>query len=169
MIILAIDGGTTQSGYCRMTDDNDGDYTLLEFGKIDNEKLLEIVENAEYDEMVYEQFQSYNMPVGKSTILSVEWNGRFVQAAYSRKKPYSFVYRVEEKMHFCNSVKAKDTNIRKALIERYAKFDFKSGHGTKKNPDYFYGVSNDAWSGIAICVLRFDRINRKDGSGNAIE
>lgn len=152
MVILAIDGGTTQSGYCRMTDD----FKLVDFGKIDNEDLLIIVMSGEYDKLVYEQFQSYNMPIGQSTIRSVEWNGRFAQAAFARGKPYGFLYRKDEKMHFCNTVKAKDANIRRALIERFAKFDFKTGRGTKNNRDYFYGVSNDAWTAIAIATIAIE-------------
>ena len=159
MVVLAIDGGTIQSGYCRMEEDSYG-RRLIDFGKTDNADLLRKVMLGEYDEMVYEQFQSYNMPVGQSTIRSIEWNGRYVQAAYERKKNIAQVFRTEEKLHFCNTVKATDANIRRALIERYAKFDFKSGKGTKKNPDFFYGVSKDAWTAIAICTLYLDR--RKD-------
>lgn len=160
MIILAIDGGTTQSGYCRIDDE----YNLIDFGKVDNDLLLKIVTEGAYDEMVYEQFASYNMPIGVSTIKSIEWNGRFVQAAYEKRKPFSFVYRRDEKMHFCNSVKAKDANIRRALIERYAKFDFKTGHGTKKNPDTLYGVTNDVWSALCIATLRLDILKGKQNA-----
>lgn len=159
-LILAIDAGTTESGYALMSDE----YELILHGKADNNFVLGVVMAGEYDEMVYEQFQSYNMPIGASTISSIEWNGRFVQAAFALMKPYSSVYRKDEKIHFCNSVKAKDANIHRALIERFARFDFKSGKGTKKNPDFFYGVNNDAWTAIGIAVLRIDTLKgRQNG------
>ena len=149
--ILAIDAGTTESGYAIMQFSKN-DIQLIAFGKTSNAHLLQIVKSDSYDNMVYEQFQSFGMAVGESTIEAIIWNGRFLQAAIDNKKPVYRVYRKEEKLWLCNSLKARDTNIRQALIDRYAKIDKKNGKGTKKEPDVFYGVTKDVWSAIAVGV-----------------
>lgn len=81
--ILAIDVGTVDSGYAIMRFDKD-DIKLLSFGKIANEALMQIIKNNGYDQLVYEQFQSFGMAIGESTIESILWNGRLIQAAIDR-------------------------------------------------------------------------------------
>ena len=147
--ILAIDVGTTESGYAIMRFDKD-DIELLSFGKIANEALMQIIKNNDYDQLVYEQ--SFGMAVGESTIESILWNGRLIQAAIDRGIPVDRIYRKEEKLCLCNTLRAKDANIRQALIDRYAKTDKKNGKGTKKEPDVFFGVKKDVWSAIAVGV-----------------
>jgi hypothetical protein len=62
-------------------------------------------------------------------------------------------------------MKANDSNIRRALIDRYAKHDFKNGKGTKKNPDVFYGVSKDMWSAIAVGVTWYEMYGKSKNGG----
>ena len=131
--ILAIDVGTTESGYAIMRFDKD-DIELLSFGKIANEALMQIIKNNDYDQLVYEQFQSFGMAVGESTIESILWNGRLIQAAIDRGIPVDRIYRKEEKLCLCNTLRAKDANIRQALIDRYAKQIKKMEKELKKNP-----------------------------------
>lgn len=152
MRILSIDVGTTESGYAILR----FPFQLVEFGKVSNNELLGIVKNKQYKKLIYEEFQSYGMPVGESTIKSITWNGRYIQSALDRGIPTYPVYRKDEKMTLCGSMKAKDSNIRQALIDRYAKFDFKNGKGKKDNPDTFYGVSKDVWSAIAVGVTYWE-------------
>lgn len=154
--ILAIDAGTTESGYAIMQFCGDK-LNLLAFGKTSNAHLMQIVKSERYDQLVYEQFQSFGMAVGESTIEAIIWNGRFMQAAIDSNHPVDRVYRKEEKLCLCNSLRAKDSNIRQALIDRYAKTDFKNGKGTKKEPDVFYGVGKDVWSAIAVGVTWMER------------
>ena len=85
MKVFAIDAGTTESGFCIM---DFATYKPLLFGKAENEEVLRYVLEGGYDVLVYEEFQSYGMSVGKSTITSITWNGRFIQAAVSLLKPY---------------------------------------------------------------------------------
>ena len=94
---------------------------------------------------------SYGMPVGATVFETCVWIGRFVQAVTERSKVEPiFVYRKDEKMALCHSMKAKDGNIRQALIDRFGVV------GTKKNPGWFYGVSKDVWSAIAVGVTFYD-------------
>lgn len=158
MIILALDVGTEQSGFCLMNADN---YKPIEFGKEDNDVILkEKVKIWMYDALVYEEFQSYGMAIGKSTIKSITWNGRFIQAAWERSIPFYPIYRLEEKINLCGNAKAKDANLRQAMIDRFAKTP--NGKGTKAEPDWFYGFSKDAWSAAIIGVTFIDKIARGD-------
>jgi len=67
------------------------------------------------------------MPVGKEVFDTCVWIGRFQQIALPNVDT-KFIYRKDEKMNICNSMKAKDSNIRQALIDRFGAV------GTKKNP-----------------------------------
>lgn len=156
MKLLSLDVGTTESGYAILEVPEYNKLTIHEFGKIDNNKLLEIVKSDMYDHMAYEQFQCYGMAVGESTIESIIWNGRYIQSAIDKNIEVTAIYRKDEKINLCNSMRAKDANIRQALIDRFAKKDKKSGKGTKKDPDVFYGVTKDVWQAIAVGVTWFD-------------
>lgn len=138
MTILAIDPGNVESGYAVITMP---EFSLLDFGKESNEVLLKrigILRNA-VDVSVLEMVACYGMPVGKDVFETCVWIGRFLQMLDGCDTKY--VYRKDEKINLCGSMKAKDANIRQALINRYARHDFKNGKGTKKNPDVFYGVA----------------------------
>ena len=154
MEILSIDVGTTETGFCLIDKET---YRPIRFGKISNEDLLEIVKNENYDNLIYEEFQSYGMPIGISTITSITWNGRYIQSALDRGKKVDYIYRKEEKINLCGSMKAKDSNIRQALIDRFAQHDFKNGKGKKSNPDFFYGFSKDGWSAFAVGITYLDK------------
>jgi len=71
---------------------------------------------------------SYGMAVGKEVFETCVWIGRFIEIARLRNIEVEYIYRKEEKMNLCNSMKAKDSNIRQALIDRFGEV------GTKKNP-----------------------------------
>ena len=146
MKVLAIDPGNRQSAWCMI----DGE-TLkpLSFGKEENQVVLTSVQQRSYDSIVIERVASYGMAVGRDVFETCEWVGRFTQAA---RVPPDYVYRQEEKLHICGDSRAKDTNIRRALIDRFAQHDMKNGKGTKNNPDWFYGFSADVWQAYAVAV-----------------
>ena len=157
MKILAIDPGNTESGYAVI---EMPDFKLLDFGKIKNEDLLYRIDCGEhdFDKVAVEMVACYGMPVGKDVFETCVWVGRFIQALIEEDmtSDINYVYRNEEKITLCGSPKAKDTNIKQALINRYAQHDFKSGKGVKKNPDTFYGVAKDAWQAIAVGVTYYE-------------
>lgn len=71
---------------------------------------------------------SYGMAVGKEVFKTCVWIGRFKEIALSRLKETKYIYRKDEKINICHSMKAKDSNIRQALIDRFGPV------GTKRNP-----------------------------------
>lgn len=160
MIILAIDPGNESSAFCVM-DDN---YQLFDFGKLDNSIMMAALlswMDRHVDEVVIERVASYGMPVGREVFETCEWIGRFAQEA-EKKTTVRYVFRKEEKWYICRDSRAKDANIRQALIDRFAKHDLKNGRGTKDNPDYFYGVKADIWAAIAVAVTWLDMKKEKE-------
>lgn len=160
MTIIAIDPGNVYSAYAVLTTDGSEDYRLLEFGKYLNkeclEKALDWIDNKTcIAKIVIERVASYGLAVGREVFETCEWIGRFSQEIEKRVH-VEYIYRKDEKMTICGNMKAKDANIRQALIDRFAQHDFKNGKGTKKNPDYFYGVSKDCWSAIAVGISWLD-------------
>lgn len=160
MIVFAIDPGNEESAWCIMNDQ----YELLDFDKQPNNDVMNTLlfrlTNSNtavslIDNVVIERVASYGMPVGREVFETCEWIGRFSQEA-EKKANINYIYRRDEKLTLCFDSKAKDTNIRAALIERFAKHDFKNGRGTKKDPDYFYGVKADIWAAIAVAVTFLD-------------
>ncbi len=150
VLILAIDPGNMESGFAVI---EMPDFRLIEFGKANNETLAEVFRGRSgvtFDAVAIEMVACYGMPVGKDVFDTCVWIGRFVETL--RCEEIYRVYRKDEKMCLCGDMRAKDSNIRQALVNLYAKHDYKIGKGTKKNPDTFYGVSKDVWQAIAVAV-----------------
>ncbi|WP_242840677.1 hypothetical protein [Clostridium hydrogeniformans] len=134
MYILAIDPGNIECGYVVL----DKSMYPLEKGKVKNEELLEKIWSSEWEDVenvAIEMIASYGMAVGKSVFDTCVCIGRFHEAldASIPKFRVEFIYRKDEKLEICGNMKAKDSNIRQALIDKYSKHDFKNGKGTKKN------------------------------------
>lgn len=148
MKVLAIDPGCTESAWLHYDDGEIGN-----FGKYDNDDVLEMVRNIGVfdpcEMIVIEMIASYGMPVGKEVFDTCVWIGRFIGAC---NLPHALVYRKDVKLYLCNSVRAKDGNIRAALIDRFG------APGTKQNPGATYGISKDVWSALAVAVT-FEALN----------
>ena len=153
MKVFAIDPGTNHSAYCVVDAET---LRTFDFAKITNEELREYIRTypfAEDDRAVVERIQCYGMPAGRELFETSEWIGRFRECLDRRLLiPADIIYRPEEKLHLCHDTRAKDANIRRALIDRFAKHDLKNGKGTKKNQDWFYGFSADVWAAYAVAV-----------------
>jgi len=148
-VIFAIDPGTTKSAFAIL----DKRLYPVKFGIVQNERLIDGIEiYADNEtEFVIEMVESYGMAVGKEVFETVAWIGRFVQAAIGNgATKVNRISRKAVKVNLCNSVKAKDANIRQALIDRFGEV------GTKKNRGWFYGVSKDVWAAIALGVTHSD-------------
>lgn len=153
MRVFAIDPGNVLSAFCVVDADT---LRPLVFGKIPNEELRDYIIGFRFDEddrAVVEMVQSFGMAVGREVFDTCVWVGRFSERL-DRKllHPTDMVYRKEEKLHICGNSQAKDTNIRQALIDRFAQHDLKNGKGTKAKPDFFYGFKADVWSAYAVAL-----------------
>jgi hypothetical protein len=156
-VILAIDPGNIESGYVLVDKDT---LEPLEIGKIKNEELmrkLEILTFKSIKHVAIEKIASYGMPVGETTFDTCIWIGKFELASelYLEITP-KYIYRKEEKMNLCHTMKAKDSNIIQALVDRFAPNTPNKGKGTKKEPGWFYGFKKDIWQAYAVAVTYHD-------------
>lgn len=140
MAILAIDPGTTQSGYCLFSRG-----TVLESGVVENGALLRLVSISAATGLAIEMIASYGMPVGKEVFETCVWIGRY-QQAWPDPELVRLIYRRDVKLHLCGSPRAKDGNIRQALLDKLGPV------GTKKEPGPLYGVKSHAWAAVAVAV-----------------
>lgn len=145
MIVTAIDPGTRESGYVAW----DG-RCVLDSGILANEALLRHCRLASQGLLVVEQVESYGMAVGREVFETVWWAGRFVEAHTNRGGDARMMPRRAVKMHLCQSMRAKDPNIRQALIDRFGV------PGTKKAPGLLYGISSHKWAALALAVTTLD-------------
>jgi hypothetical protein len=143
-MILAIDPGSEESAFALM----DGT-KLIASNIYDNNNLLVYLKALrEGNHMAIEMIASYGMPVGRSVFETCVWIGRFIEAWNGMD--YSYVYRQDVKRHLCNgSMKAKDSNIRQAIMDKYGSTR-EIAIGKKKTPGPLYGVSKDMWAAIGV-------------------
>lgn len=99
------------------------------------------------DVLAIEMVACYGMPVGHEVFETCVWIGRFIEAWDGR---YELIYRKDVKIHFCNDSRAKDPNIRQALIDRFGPV------GTKNNPGVLYGIKSHLWAALAVGVYYAD-------------
>lgn len=153
--ILAIDPGPVRSAWLFLENDRPASFSIYE-----NDVLLECLRRpagfgatfrGSVDVVVIEQIESFGMAVGREVFETVHWSGRFTEAAH----PATVVQlpRRTVKLHLCKSARAKDSNIRAALIDR---FGGSSAIGRKSAPGPLLGIANDVWSALAIAVTYAD-------------
>ena len=158
MHLLAIDPGTTQSAFCLM----DERFTVLDKGKVANSAMLDYIwlNARRIDHIVVEMVASYGMAVGEEVFETCVMIGQIERTADIREIPRSRVYRKDEKLEICHDSRAKDANIRRELIDRFAVHDKKRGTGTKKNPDRFFGFAGDMWAAFAVGVVALHKLGK---------
>lgn len=147
-LILAIDPGNERSGYCVM-----GGKTVLDSGVLDNHDMLEMIHLYRNDDLAIEMIASYGMPVGREVFETCVWIGRFLQY-HNRPDEARLVYRKDVKLHLCGNTRAKDGNIRQAIIDLFpATGGGKTPQiGTRKQPGPLHGVSSHAWAALGVAL-----------------
>lgn len=153
--LLAIDPGNAMTAYCLMRED----YSVVEKDKILNTQMLDYIwkNHKRIGHLVVEMIASMGMAVGAEVFETCVMIGMIERTADIKQIPRSRVLRKEEKMMICGDSRAKDVNIRRALIERFAKHDLKNGKGTKGHPDHFYGFKADIWAAFAVGAVYLDK------------
>jgi hypothetical protein len=106
--------------------------------------------------LAIEMVASYGMPVGREVFETCVWIGRFQESWRDglRRVPEDvrLIYRRDVKLHLCGNSRAKDANIRQALIDKLGPV------GTKAAPGPLYGVKSHAWAAVAVAVTAFDTL-----------
>jgi len=146
MRILAIDPGSEQSAWVVYDADVKN---IVAFDIEPNLNMIEFAKANIYcaDILAIEMIASYGMAVGKSVFETCVWIGRFVQAGGGN---WEYVYRKDEKICLCGSMKAKDANIRQAIIDRFGGEE--KAIGKKKTPGPLYGIKADVWAALAVAI-----------------
>ena len=148
-IIMAIDPGDTESAYVIAG----LDMKPIKKGKVPNETMLKLLESEWYQVLVIERIAGYGMAVGDEVFETCVWTGRFLQASYATVK--ARITRRDIKLHLCGQARAKDGNVRLALMDRFG------NKGTKKNPGWFYEFKDDVWAAYAVLVTYCDAVSKE--------
>ena len=146
--IFAIDPGTTHSGLVIMVDGR-----VTSSGVLENREMLDEIAIHRGTPMACEMIASYGMAVGKEVFETCVWIGRFMERA-DNPDAVRLVYRKDVKLHLCGSPRAKDANIRQALIDRWG--GKAEAIGTIKKPGPLYGVKSHAWAALGVAVTALE-------------
>lgn len=144
-MILAIDPGTEQSGYVIIGPEGQ----VIEAGVVSNHEMKCIVYARSAHEtgwtMAVEMIASYGMSVGREVFETCVFIGMLLEAWDHESVK---VYRKDVKLHLCGTPRAKDANIRQALIDIYGGDSVAIGN--KKNPGPLYRVKSHAWAALGV-------------------
>lgn len=149
MTIIAIDPGPTESAYVIW-----GVAAIqkpYDFGIIRNDAMIGVLK-AWHDTtsnpavMAIEMIGHYGtgMPVGSEIFDTCIWIGRFTQA-FGAERTHRLL-RATIKTHICGSPRAKDANVRQALIDRFG------GKTAIKKGGPLYKVSSHCWAALAVAI-----------------
>jgi hypothetical protein len=157
--ILAVDPGTEQSAWVVLSSGNTimGD-TRIEAHRISpNSELLVALPlglgiGRHCDIVAFEKVESFGMAVGREVFDTVFVTGRMFQMVYDAgwALSVSMVPRRDVKLHLCGQARAKDANIRQALIDKFGGKE--KAVGTKKAPGPLYGIKSHEWAALALAV-----------------
>ena len=160
MIILAIDPGSVSSSLVQYDTRAD---TLRGRGTMVNTELLEAMRagfGSNVDQVVIERVEGYGMPVGVDIFETVYWSGIFTEAVHP--VPVARIGRKAVKIHLCGTARAKDPNVRAALLDR---FGGESAKGTKAAPGPLHGIRADEWAALAVAVTWSDQQTERASLG----
>lgn len=156
MNLYAIDPGTEQSAIVRVQ------HGEVSGSILPNDTLLiEELPMLGAGHLVIEQIESYGMAVGREVFATVFWSGRFAQMWDCRDNcTWSMLPRRDVKLALCGSARAKDPNIRQALLDRYG------GVAAGKKGGPLAGIKSHLWAALAVAEtykqLRREEAPRKD-------
>jgi hypothetical protein len=154
MKLIAVDPGTTESAWVEWFDDK-----ILGAEIWPNDLLIERLATGDPSEcLAIEMVACYGMPVGKEVFETCLWIGEFKrQWKISTGQDARLIYRRDVKMHHCGNARAKDSNIRQALVDKYG------APGTKANKGLTYGLKSHLWAAFAIATYVTETILKCKG------
>ncbi len=165
MSLLAIDPGPTQSAWLELAHGRPVDFAIMP-----NEDVLGILQGLAPDALAVESIASYGMAVGAEVFETCVWSGRFIQRWLDGVEAWGDcpgivhrIFRRDVKLHLCGSARAKDPNVRQALIDMYGPGKEKA-IGKKASPGPLYGVTSHVWSALAVAVTAEHTTTSRSGT-----
>lgn len=160
---IGIDPGTTESAYAAMSN-----RTLVKFNKVPNAQLLELLDffrltSDAQTVLVVEMVESYGMPVGHEVFMTCVWLGRFIERWRGK---HELISRSAVRWQLCRDRRAKDPNVRAALIELYG--GKATAIGKKGSIGPLHGVTEDVWSALAVVRTYQDKADVGSGIGGSL-
>lgn len=156
MNIVAIDPGPEVSGVVILSSER----KIISAQILANTKIvadLRIGTPCPFPHLAIEMIESRGMPVGAEVFNTCTWIGRF-EEAYGHEDLTARYFRKDIKLHLCGSNRARDSNVRQALI------DLLGPAGTKKEPGPTYGIKKDMWAALAVAVYAHHVLNNSPSS-----
>lgn len=163
MIVFAIDPGPVQSGWV-LYDGN----RVRDLGVDENYVLrceLFPVFRKKADMLGIEMIASYGMAVGAEVFETCVWIGRFMEQ-WPETLPLYRIPRADVKLHLCKSAKAKDSNIRQAILDIFPP----SGGGvtpqvgTKSKPGPLFGMNSHTWPALGVAMVTLEKAKNETTS-----
>jgi hypothetical protein len=137
-MILALDPGTTHTAFVQYSGSR-----IIDHGHLPNAEIRQVLIGREYDRCACEMIASYGMAVGASTFGTCVWIGRFIEVA---RVDVDLIFRKDIKLFLCGTMRAKDANVRQALL------DLVGPQGKKAEPGPTYGIKSHTWAALAVAV-----------------
>ena len=147
-MILAVDPGDQLSAFVVY----DGKWPV-DHGKLGNEELLQRLYGDlncwphHCQHLAIEMAESFGAKVWNQVFLATLWAGRFVEAFGG---PYTLMSRQKTKLYVTGNPRAKDSQVRACLIDRYG--GKAMAIGDKRIPGPLYGLTADRWAALALAV-----------------
>lgn len=147
MLIIGVDPGPMLSSFVAFN----GERVVFN-REVHADQFLGFVAEHVQDRAVLavEWIESFGMAVGQEVFQTVYRIGSLATIAKLERNPVRLIPRRDVKLHLCNSSRAKDKNVRQALLDRFGPV------GTMKNRGPLYGISSHAWSALAVAVTAHD-------------
>jgi hypothetical protein len=179
--VLAVDPGTTRSAFAYLQQAADGAWLLCKGAKVSNPELIQEIRsyNPVMVTLVIEMLGHYGtgMSVGKEVFQTAILIGRLIEA-WGREESIELVLRKSYAAHLCGDARAKDGNIRQAVIDRFGGDSKAIGNqkcvscggmggtgrgkeravcpecqGSKRSPKGpFFDVTADVWQALGLAV-----------------
>ncbi len=147
--LLAIDPGTFESAWVLF----DG-AKVLAHGIESNVTVMGRLREHAGCPVWIEMVACYGMAVGSEVFETCVWIGRFWETANLNGSSFNRVTRIQVKLHLCHSAQAKDTNIRRAILDRFG--GTAAALGNKKQPGPIYGLVKHEWAAMAVALYGGD-------------
>lgn len=129
---------------------------ILDFGLAESKELIRRLGHwEEIDQVAIEMIASYGMAVGASVFETCLVIGQLLHAHGGADRfDCHLVYRQDVKITLCKDTRAKDKNIRRAILDLYpATGGGKTPQvGTMKQPGPLFGIRSHIWSALAVAL-----------------